>query len=73
MPKFYITEHCNELRVYTYEVEAETREAANTLYINGYCWLQLLLQLLLLKLLLLLQLLLLLFRDSWRGLGTPNS
>ena len=35
MPKFLITEYCNELRVYYYEVEAENYEAANTLYING--------------------------------------
>ena len=35
MPKYLITEYCNELRVYYYEVEAETREAANSLYLNG--------------------------------------
>jgi len=35
MPKFLVTEYCNELRVYYYEVDAETREAANTLYLNG--------------------------------------
>ena len=35
MPKFVITEYCNELRVYYYEVDAESREAANALYLNG--------------------------------------
>lgn len=34
MPKFYITEHCNELRVYTYEVEAESLEEATRRYEN---------------------------------------
>ena len=34
MPKFYITEHCNELRVYEYEVEADSLEEATARYNN---------------------------------------
>lgn len=34
MPKFIITEHCNELRVYTYEVEADSLEEATRRYKN---------------------------------------
>ena len=35
MPKFLITEHRNELRVYTTEIEADSKEAAELLYIEG--------------------------------------
>lgn len=37
MPKYEIKETCNEIRVYTYIVEADSEDAARKIYDNGEC------------------------------------
>ena len=37
MPKYEITETCNEIRVYTYTVEAESEGAAKEMFRRGEC------------------------------------